>query len=120
MLVGLLEAALAGPILSFVASSELVQAHALNPMRIMGVITPVIAVGMILTQALFGAGDTKFVMVVELILHFLCLVPLAYVFGVVLDMGMIGLWLAALIYIVLLAGAMVWRFRSGVWQRIKL
>jgi len=118
--VGLLEAVFAGPILSLVASSELVQTHALNPLRIMGVITPVIAVGMILTQALFGAGDTKFVMVAELILHFLCLVPLAYVFGVVLDMGMIGLWLAALIYIVLLAGAMVWRFRSGVWQKIKL
>jgi multidrug resistance protein, MATE family len=53
-------------------------------------------------------------------LHFLCLVPLAYTFGVRLDMGLMGLWYAAIIYIVLLATAMVWRFRSGVWQRIKL
>ncbi|MBL8744416.1 MAG: MATE family efflux transporter, partial [Myxococcales bacterium] len=118
--VGLVETVFAGPILSFVASSPLVQEHSLNPMRIMGAITPVIAVGMILTQALFGAGDTKYVMVAELILHFLCLVPLAYLLGVVLDLGIMGLWSAAIVYIVLLAIAMVWRFRSGVWQRIKL
>jgi MATE family multidrug resistance protein len=118
--VGLLEAVFAGPILSLVASSPAVYEHSLNPMRIMGAITPVIAVGMILTQALFGAGDTKFVMVLELILHFLCLVPLAYLLAVVLGMGLMGLWSAAIVYIVLLAIAMVWRFRSGVWQRIKL
>lgn len=118
--VGLLETVFAGPILGFVASSPLVQEHSLNPMRIMGAITPVIAVGMILTQALFGAGDTKYVMVAELILHFMCLVPLAYLLGVVVDLGLMGLWSAAIVYIVLLAIAMVWRFRSGVWQRITL
>jgi len=39
---------------------------------------PIIAVGMILTQALFGAGNSRYVMLVELFLHFTCLVPLAY------------------------------------------
>jgi MATE family multidrug resistance protein len=86
----------------------------------MGLATPVIAVGMILTQALFGAGDVKFVMVIELILHFVCLVPLAYVLGVTLDMGIVGLFLAAVTYIVGLAIGMVVRFRSGVWQKIKV
>ena len=40
---------------------------------------------MILTQALFGAGNTRFVMIAELILHFTCLVPLAWLLGVTFD-----------------------------------
>ncbi len=118
--VGLLEAVFAGPILRVVASSDLVIEHSLMPLRLMGAVTPIIAVGMILTQALFGAGDTKFVMVAELILHFLCLVPLAYVMGVVLDQGSMGLWGSAVTYIVLLAASMVWRFKGGAWKKIKI
>src|SRR5690606_3098484 len=44
-----------------------------------------IAGALILTQALFGAGNSKFVAIVEAVLHFTCLVPLAYVLGIVLD-----------------------------------
>lgn len=120
-IVGVLEAGLAPYILRFFADkSAAVQATAYTPLVIMGLATPVIAVGMILTQALFGAGDVKFVMVIELILHFVCLVPLAYVLGVTLDMGIVGLFLAAVTYIVGLAIGMVVRFRSGVWQKIKV
>ncbi len=119
-IVGLLEALFSKQILSFFSSSALVQSHALTPLIIMGLATPLIATGMILTQALFGAGDTKYVMVAELILHFVCLVPLAYLLGVKLDLGIVGLFAAAVTYIVGLAIAMVYRFRSGVWQKIKV
>ena len=100
--------------------SELVQEAALGPMRVMGICTPMIALGMILTQALFGAGNTRFVMIVELILHFTCLVPLAWLLGVTLELGLIGIWGAAVVYIVLLSGIMSWKFRTGDWKRIEL
>lgn len=118
--VGLIEAVFAKQILGFFSSSELVRSHALVPLIIMGLATPVIATGMILTQALFGAGDVKFVMVIELVLHFVCLVPLAYILGVTLNYGIIGLFIAAVTYILGLAIAMVVRFRSGVWKQIKV
>ncbi|HEX9295307.1 MAG TPA: MATE family efflux transporter [Polyangiaceae bacterium] len=108
------------PILRLVTHSELVQNAALWPMRIMGICTPLIAVGMILTQALFGAGNSRFVMIVELVLHFSCLVPLAYILGIVLDGGLMGIWSAAVVYVVLLSSAMVWKFASGDWKTIKL
>jgi putative MATE family efflux protein len=107
-------------ILGLVTNRELVQKAALMPMRIMGLCTPLIAVGMILTQALFGAGNSRFVMFVELVLHFTCLVPLAYLFGLTLNGGLPGIWMAAVCYVVLLAAAMVFKFASGDWKQIKL
>ena len=118
--VGLLEAVFAEQILAFVSGSDLVQQAALRPMQVMGICTPLVAVAMILTQALFGAGNTVFVMVVELILHFTCLVPLAWLLGITLEYGLIGIWGAAVLYVFLLAGIMAWKFRAGDWKNIRL
>lgn len=119
--VGLLEGVLCtDQILHLVTKSHAVYHAAHMPMRMMGLATPLIAVGMILTQALFGAGNTRFVMFVELILHFCCLVPLAWLLGITLGFGLVGIWSAALTYVALLTGVMVWKFRSGDWKAIKL
>ena len=119
--VGLIEGVLfTNQILGFVTHSEAVLAAASGPMRLMGICTPLIATGMILTQALFGAGNSRFVMIVELILHFGCLVPLAWVLGVTLNLGLPGIWGAATVYVVLLTAIMVMKFRSGDWQAIRL
>jgi len=108
------------PLLHFVTKSEAVAHAAVIPMRLMGLSSPLIAVGMILTQALFGAGNTRFVMGVELVLHFTCLVPLAWFLGVVLGGGLVGIWVSAVVYIALLAAVMSWKFASGDWARIRL
>lgn len=107
-------------ILSIVSNSAAVREAALGPMRIMGILTPMIAVGMILTQALFGAGNSVFVMVVELVLHFSCLVPLAWFLGITMELGLVGIWSAAATYVVLLTLIMVWKFAKGDWQHIKI
>jgi Na+-driven multidrug efflux pump len=120
-IVGLLEGVLLPrQLLSVFTSSPAVMDAALTPLRMMGLATPVIAVGMILSQALFGAGNTFFVMVVELILHFTCLVPLAWTLGISLDKGLIGIWSAAIVYIVLLASTMTWKFARGDWKAIRI
>ncbi len=118
--IGLLEAIFAPQVLAFLTHSELVQRAALNPLRLMGLCTPMLAVGMIVTQALFGAGNTRFVAVAEFALHFTCLVPLAWLLGIKLDLGLMGVWGAALIYVVMLAGIMSFKFRSGDWKTIQI
>jgi multidrug resistance protein, MATE family len=119
--VGLLEGGiLTHQILDLVTKSDAVRDAALVPLRMMGFATPLIATGMILTQALFGAGNTRFVMIVELVLHFLCLVPLAWLLGIVLKLGLVGIWSSALVYAMLLTAAMIWKFRSGDWKTIKV
>ncbi len=91
-----------------------------GPMKIMACMGPVIATAMILTQALFGAGETRFVMVVELVLHFFCLVPLAWLLGKVMGLGLIGVWLAAAAYGVALAVLMGVKFSRGGWKKLKV
>lgn len=108
------------PILALMSKSEAVREAALLPMRIMGVCTPLIAIGMILTQALFGAGNSRFVMIVELILHFTCLVPLAWLLGITFELGLVGIWSAAVVYVVALSSVMVWKFWKGDWKEIRL
>jgi len=119
--VGLLEGVfLTEPLLHFITQSPAVYETALLPMRMMGLCTPLIAVGMILTQALFGAGNTRFVMLVELVLHFFCLVPLAWLFGITLNLGLPGIWASAAIYVFLLTAIMIWKFRHGDWKTIAI
>lgn len=119
--VGLLEGVVfPEQLLSVFTSSQAVRDAAMMPMRLMGICTPIIAVGMILSQALFGAGNTLYVMVVELILHFTCLVPLAWFLGITAGLGLIGIWSAAIVYVILLAATMTFKFAKGDWKSIKI
>lgn len=119
--VGLLEGVLfTRPMLSALIHSPAELEAAIVPMRMMGLFTPLIAVGMILTQALFGAGNTRYVMTVELTLHFGCLVPLAWLLGITLHFGLPGIWAAAVCYVIGLSSAMTFKFREGGWKMIRV
>jgi multidrug resistance protein, MATE family len=119
--VGLLEGVLlTEPILAVITQSAAVRAAAIFPMRLMGIVTPIIAVGMILSEALFGAGNPRFVATAQLVLVFGILVPVAYVLGIVLHLGLHGIWMAAGLYFVLAAATMSFKFWQGNWKTIKL
>lgn len=119
--VGLCEGVLFTPqILRFITHSEAVRVAAETPMRMMGIVTPVIAVAMILSEALFGAGNTKFVAAAQFCLVFFLLVPLAYVFGIKVGLGLNGMWAAAVSYAIGAAIVMTLKFRGGAWKSIDL
>jgi MATE family multidrug resistance protein len=108
------------PIVSIFNPNAAVIEAAHSSLRLVGLVTAGIAVGMVLAQALYGAGCTMYVMVVELILHFVCLIPLAWVLGITLDGGILGTWTAAVVYLVLLAILMAWKFRQGSWKQMDI
>jgi multidrug resistance protein, MATE family len=107
-------------IVGFITRSEAVRAAAMFPMRIMGIVTPIISVAMILSEALFGAGNPKFVATAQLVLVFGVLVPVAYVLGLVFHLGLRGIWISVCIYAVMAAAAMSFKFWQGNWKTIKL
>jgi putative MATE family efflux protein len=119
--VGLLEGVLFTPqLIGLISHSDAVRAAAVMPMRMMGVITPIIAVAMILSEALFGAGNTKFVAGAQFCLVFLVLVPFAWLLGVKAGIGLVGMWAAAVAYAVCAAIVMSLKFRAGGWKSIAL
>jgi MATE family multidrug resistance protein len=81
--------------------------------------------------ALRGAGDVRFPAIIFLVLAWGVFVPLAYMLSFApgqgwfsglpqFGLGAVGGWLAMLVYVVLLGGALYLRWRSGAWRRIHL
>jgi putative MATE family efflux protein len=120
LVVGVLVMVFPETVLHVFSKDESVVEVARPILRICGALLPFVISALVLTQALFGAGNTKFVMFVEFGLHFFCLVPLAYVCGVRMGWGVLGVWSGAFVYILLLAGIMGWKFAEGRWKEIRI
>lgn len=90
-------------------------------LRIAGFAQIFYATGVVLANALQAAGKMVFVMKAEVISNLFILVPLSYLFGVVLDYGLIGAWFAMPIYILIYAGLIFYKYSSKNWfERIPL
>lgn len=119
--VGLLEGVIFPQrIVHFISHSDAVRHAALMPLKMMAWVTPIIAVAMILSEALFGAGNTKFVAAAQFCLVFFLLVPLAWVLGVMTGHGLTGMWIGAVSYSIGACIVMTLKFRGGSWKSIKL
>ncbi len=91
-----------------------------SSLRLVALGLPMMVVGLVLSQALYGAGANTYVMMVELALHLGVLVPVSFVLGPHLGFGLEGIWLAATIYVNLLGVAMGLKFLSKGWRHIRL
>jgi putative MATE family efflux protein len=89
-------------------------------LRVLGLFEPFACVALVFTYALYGAGDSRFVMYVELTLHLSCLIPLSYLLGLTLGFGMWGVWSAMIAYVVLMTVIMTWKFNRGTWKEIRI
>jgi MATE family multidrug resistance protein len=78
------------------------------------------AFGIVASGSLRGAGDTRWPFLAQSALAWGLFVPLAYLLGVVLEGGLVGAWVGGTLYVVVLSATLVWRFRSGAWQRIQI
>lgn len=75
---------------------------------------------MVVGSALRSAGMMYYVMYVYLIVSFLIMLPLAYLFGIVLAWGTIGIWSAFFIWILMMAVLFVGKFRRKEWVSIRI
>jgi MATE family multidrug resistance protein len=76
------------------------------------------AVAIICYGALKGAGDTRFVMLVNLSCAALVFVPSALLLTQVFTFGVAGAWASMTLYIITVAMINLWRFHSDAWRRI--
>jgi MATE family multidrug resistance protein len=79
------------------------------------------AVGIVFTNALRGAGDTRWPMVIVVILSWGLVAGGGFgIAWLAPSLESIGPWLACSLYVVVLGAAMAWRFERGRWAKIRL
>jgi len=91
-----------------------------TPMRLVGLAMAFEAVGLVLMNALLGAGDARRVMLVSVGCQWLIFLPLAYLTGPVLGFGLLGVWALNMLYRSLVSGVFVVLWRQRAWARIAL
>ena len=93
---------------------------ATRPLQLVGLFIAIDGVGLVLQNALLGAGASRHVMVVSTSLQWGLFLPVAYLVGPILGHGLLAIWVAQMGYRGLqsLAYMMIWRGRS--WAKIRV
>jgi multidrug resistance protein, MATE family len=77
-------------------------------------------VAIVSSGSLRGAGDTRFPFWVQTATAWLVFLPASWLLGVRLEGGLVGAWIGASIYSLVLSIVFVLRFRSGAWKSIRI
>jgi len=117
---GLIEFFFSKEILTLFTSNEDIWFYGEGALKILALSQFLIAIDLILSYSLLGAGDSKFVMIAEITSHWLFFLPLVYLLGIKAKMGLNGAWLSVSIYLFLLSIIVSLRFLSMRWARIRL
>lgn len=91
-----------------------------GPLRLVGATIGVDAVGMVLMNSLIGAGASRASMVVSVCTQWLLFLPVAYVMGPILGLGLMAIWIAQVSYRGLTAVIFAHLWRQGRWASIKV
>ncbi len=81
---------------------------------------PFLALGMVLSGGLQGAGDTKTPMWITLFTNWILRLPMAWYLVITLNMGPVGAWLAMSISCVVMGLLTAWRFQSKAWIKLNV
>jgi len=89
-------------------------------LRFVAVYTIFDTFNMVFGSALKGAGDTRYVMISNMILSLVLLVIPTYILLVIFGKGIFSAWYVATIYVIALAMNFLIRFMRGKWKLIKI
>ena len=89
-------------------------------MTTIGLLQPPLAIAMVVSGALRGAGETHVPLAAAIVGGWLVRLPTAYFGGVVANLGMIMVWTAMVIDWIVRSGIVSWRFRRLPMERVRL
>ena len=119
--IGLGEIALAQPLMDFfIPGDPAAAAMGVPALRVIGAVMAVDAVGVILSNALIGAGAPKLVMTWSVATQYGIFLPVAWLMGLHYDMGLVWLWGAFGAYRLMFAGIMAIMWRGKSWQQARV
>jgi MATE family multidrug resistance protein len=101
------------------AFSEIYQ-YCIILLRFVAVYSIFDTMNIIFCSAIKGAGDTRFVMFMTVILSVFVLILPTYLAIVVFEYGLMISWLLATIYVIMLSVAFYFRFLNGKWKTMRV
>ena len=110
----------AGPIVSFLTKDPAVEEVATRALRIISLGYVFYGVGMVLTNAFNGAGDTRTPTIINLFCFWAFQIPLAWVLTRYLDFGPSGVFIAIVVTESTLTVVSFVIFRRGKWKKVKI
>jgi putative MATE family efflux protein len=111
---------LAGPFVRIFTSDAGVAALAVSYLRIMAISEPMLAVGMVLTGALQGAGDTTRPAVATAFTFWIFRLPACWYFALRLGYGTTGGWVAMSLSTILGGVVTIILFKRDSWKQIRV
>jgi putative MATE family efflux protein len=103
----------------FTHEAEAVQAGTMG-LRVLAAGYVFFGYGMIMSQALNGAGDTKTPTWINFIFFWLIETPLAWVWAMWIGWGQMGVYASIFVAESLMALAMIWAFKRGKWKLVEV
>lgn len=110
---------LAPVVIDLFSSDPEVVRYGISCLRIIGLGFPLYAIGMIMTQALNGAGDTMTPTLINFVCFWVLQIPLAYWLATDMSLGPNGVFLAIVVSESLLTIISIAVFRRGSWKHRK-
>jgi putative MATE family efflux protein len=110
----------AGPIVAFINTDPAVQAVAIRALHIICLGYVIYGIGMVLTNAFNGAGDTRTPTIINLFCFWAFQIPVAYCLALVLNLGPTGVFLAIILAETAITITSFLLFRKGRWKQVKV
>lgn len=110
----------ANPIIRFFSKDETVIAFGVQALQIIGTGYIFYGIGMVMTQALNGAGDTRTPTIINFICFWLFQIPLAYFLANGLGLRSTGAFIAIPVAETLIALLAWYYFKRGKWKEVKV
>ncbi len=108
------------PIIRIFTTETVVVEASLKTLRIAGINQAPLAFMIIMAGALRGTGDTKGVMIITAMRLWLMFVPLTYLFTILLQQGVTGVWYAEISSFVVFSFVIFKRFKAMEWTEIRM
>jgi Na+-driven multidrug efflux pump len=117
---GVLYFMLANPLYALLTNDPHVRELGVPALRVMCFAQPALAIMIVYTGSLRGAGDTRVPLIFTVIGMFAVRIPAAWLFAVVFDGGLTGAWFGTSLDITIRSLLQNWRFTSGAWRHIRV
>ncbi|MEK8179992.1 MATE family efflux transporter [Flavobacterium buctense] len=107
-------------IISFYTEDKVILAYGSQALRIIGLGYVFYGIGMVMIQALNGAGDTKTPTWINIVCFWMIQIPLAWFLAVYLDLGPLGAFIAIPSAETVLALLAFYYFKKGKWKIVQV